>query len=517
MLALVANTILGATTAALTYALAFVMTGRRRAARLAALAVLLFAPFYVYEVLLLKTTAATTLATAALLTLMLARQRNRTWLWLVSGLAFGWLALLRGNTLVVLPFIAIALVVDHLSGRLASRRFFLWIAAVIVGILPATVHNIVAASDLVLTTYQGGTQFWIGNHPGASGTYVPLRPDRGLPGQERFDAVSLAENATGQALFPSQVSSFWFRRGLDFVAAEPGDWLALMFRKTGLFLNNTEVVDVVHIDVFAEFAPHLRLAFLPFGVLAALAVAGVWLRRGLWWWDLPVWAVFVGSLLSVVLFFVFGRYRVPVAPLLAVLAGAGIDQLATLVRVRRLAEVLVAAALFSIVVIIALLPVPEDSPLVSYNTLGGLYLRQGRADEARECFERVVAAAPGSAGLRVNLALAYERLGDPCTAAGHRLTAEGLWRVEDATTGDLVVLVQYLENAAALQQDTADCPGASTDPTLGQRAQAVAKELDDRQRQGVFVPSDQVAQLINRFLVTSRPGENGELATLDIS
>ena len=49
-------------------------------------------------------------------------------------------------------------------------------------------------------------------------------------------------------------------------------------------------------------------------------------ERAEWWWDLPLWAATAGSAVSVVLFFVFGRYRVPIAPLLAVLAGAGLDQ-----------------------------------------------------------------------------------------------------------------------------------------------------------------------------------------------
>jgi len=500
---LVLNATLGAATVALTFALAFVMTGRHRTARMAAAGVLLFAPFYMYEVFLLKTTAAATLSIAALLLLMLARRRDHWALWFISGLGFGWLALLRGNTLVVLPFVAVALIIDHLDGRLATPRLILWTAAVVIGILPATVHNLVAAHDLVPTTYQGGTQFWIGNHPGASGTYVPLRPGRGLPGQERFDAISLAEEAAGHELSPSQVSAFWFRQGIEYVRSEPGAWLRLMVRKTGLFLANDEIVDVVHISVFSEHEPQLRLAFLPFGFLAALAIPGIWFRRTSWHTDLPVWATAFGSLVSVVLFFVFGRYRVPIAPLLAVLAGVGIDQFIIGLRAHRWFEISVAATLTIGIGSIALLPVPESSPLISYNTLGGLYLRQGRAEEARACFEKVVTAYPNNTPLRVNLALALEQLGDPCTAARHRETVDTQWWLAVTRAGDLVDLIQYLKNADQLQLDSAVCQDGGSDPKLRARMTSVAQNLDVRHRQGLFQPSEDVEILIARYLQTN--------------
>ena len=39
---------------------------------------------------------------------------------------------------------------------------------------------------------QFGTNFYIGNHEGATGQYIPLRPDRGTPEYERDDATALA-------------------------------------------------------------------------------------------------------------------------------------------------------------------------------------------------------------------------------------------------------------------------------------------------------------------------------------
>ena len=48
-----------------------------------------------------------------------------------------------------------------------------------------------------LTTSQFGSNFYIGNNPGADGTYVSLRFGRGAPEYERQDATELAEHASG--------------------------------------------------------------------------------------------------------------------------------------------------------------------------------------------------------------------------------------------------------------------------------------------------------------------------------
>ena len=49
-----------------------------------------------------------------------------------------------------------------------------------------------------VTTSQFGPNFYIGNNPGADGTYQSLRFGRGAPEYERQDATELAERALGR-------------------------------------------------------------------------------------------------------------------------------------------------------------------------------------------------------------------------------------------------------------------------------------------------------------------------------
>ena len=84
-----------------------------------------------------------------------------------------------------------------------------------------------AGGELILTTYQGGTNFYIGNHQGALGVYTPIRQGRETPAFEGRDAVLEASQRSGRQLSPAQVSRFWFREGLHFARQHPGEFLRL--------------------------------------------------------------------------------------------------------------------------------------------------------------------------------------------------------------------------------------------------------------------------------------------------
>ncbi|MCP4900964.1 MAG: tetratricopeptide repeat protein [bacterium] len=488
VLALILHSILGATNVVLVYALALVASGRRRPARLAAAMVMLYGPYWMLEVLVLKTTLATTMSTAAFVGLLISLRHPRSGLWLAGGLLFGLLTLVRGNTLVLIPALVVVLVIYHLKGRLQSRFLWLWLVGIGLGILPATVHNAIAASDLVLTTYQGGTQFWIGNHEEAPGTYVSLLPNRSLPWEEKHDAISIAEHASGEPLFPSQVSTWWLGQGLEYVRSHPGEWLTLILRKAWLFHANAELVDVVDIRVLRELEPQLWLAPLPFGFVVSLAAVGILLTLRRWRDDGVLWVATAASAGSVVLFFVFSRYRTPVVSLYVVLAAIALDRLVRLWRVRRIRQAIPALLAGAAVGVGSFLPVPHNDTSTAWNTLGGLLRRQGDMAGAQACFEKVVAAAPGRILLRTNLALVLEDQGQPCVAIQHRRAIHSVLvaRVEaGATHNDLLELVI---NGMALANDLRVC-GVSQEATqIRHSISAPAKWLLAEQQVDRFAP-----------------------------
>lgn len=116
------------------------------------------------------------------------------------------------------------------------------------------------------------------------------------------------------------------------------DWSRLQFvegrfanrqiaRKAALTFNAAEIADTESLDVYAEWSSLLR-ALRPFdcGALFGLAAFGVALTarhwRRLWF----LYAIGTTYALSVVVFYVFARYRFPLVPVLLVLAAGVVVQ-----------------------------------------------------------------------------------------------------------------------------------------------------------------------------------------------
>ena len=192
---------------------------------------------------------------------------------------------------------------------------------------PVVGRNYSVDGGFYLTTSQFGSNFYIGNNPNADGTYASIRFGRGAPEFERLDAKEVAEEAVGHALSPSEVSSFWAGRAFDYITSQPVSWLKLTGRKILLLFNRTEMLDTEAQESYAEFSTPLRVLgwFGHFGILMPLAIAGMiatWPdRRRL----SIVYALALAYAASVVMFFVFARYRYPLVPFLIVFAAAPFD------------------------------------------------------------------------------------------------------------------------------------------------------------------------------------------------
>jgi tetratricopeptide (TPR) repeat protein len=242
------------------------------------------------------------------------------------GLALGLLALARENALLLVGVLgAWLLALPGLAGRRRLLLAGVFAAGVAGALAPVALRNLWVGGELHLTTSQFGLNFYLGNHARATGLYQPFEGNRGVE-SERQDAIAQAEHATGRKLSPQEVSDYWAERAFAFLREQPGDWLRLLVRKAVLLVSSLELVDAEDQYLVASYSPVLRAAGFAghFGVLAPLAVLGAfvtWPRRRELWWLHAALAVYTASVL---LFYVVARYRYPLVPFLALLAGAGI-------------------------------------------------------------------------------------------------------------------------------------------------------------------------------------------------
>jgi len=340
--------------------------------------------------------------------------------WLALGLAIGGLSLTRENAIVLAAVIAVWAVAHR------PRAAAAFIAAVAIVVLPVAIRNSVVGGGFYVTTSQFGPNFYIGNNAQADGSYQPLRAGRGTPEYERQDATELAERALGRKLSPADVSSYWTGRALEFITARPARWLELVGRKAVLLLNRTEMVDTESQESHADWSPVLRIASIVghFGVLVPLATLGMiamWPERKRW---SILYALAAAYAVSVVLFYVFARYRYPLVPLLVVFAAAGLMQAAAgwraAVQSRRASWTIAAVGAVAVLSNWPLLSASMNRAVTEQNL--GAALQAARLGDAIAHYRRAIELKPDYAPAYNNLgsALRANRQPDAAIAAYRR-------------------------------------------------------------------------------------------------
>lgn len=330
--------------------------GSTRAGFLAALCLALYAPFLMFQTKLLPVIFAALFAVIAVWLSLRAiavasssNLRNLRIDWFLAGISFGLSALLMPQLLLAPFLLGSAMLVNH--GLRRPAAILALAAGVILAVAPVTIRNAVTGHDFVPVSSSAGFNLHLSWNPGATGLIgwppemLEFRKDGkamiGVSEQQEFQRL-YAEQQTGHSLSPSQVSAFWTRRSLNFIFGRPAKATALLLRKFWLTLTNFEFANSYYPELERRLAPPLRTAFLPWALVLGLGLAGMiltWSRRRAL---LPVYVLPAAIPLSLLIFFVNSRYRLPAIPMLCVLAGLGID--AALTRGRRAWVTLLAVA-----------------------------------------------------------------------------------------------------------------------------------------------------------------------------
>jgi 4-amino-4-deoxy-L-arabinose transferase-like glycosyltransferase len=314
----------------------------------------LYLPSVYYEGMLLKTCLATFLVTVVLVLLSRALRGGGAARWAAVGLVLGLACLTRGNLVLVFPALAAWLVVDRGAvGPLRGRALWTAVIALSAGcllVLGATgLRNRIVGGEWILTTSNAGQNFYIGNNAlNETGRYTRLPFVDPNPKYEERDFAREARRRTGREMTVAETSRFWFGEARSWIADNPGAWLRLVWLKLRVYWSAFEIPDNLDYAMVRETAPVLRLPIPGFGLVAPLGLLGAllcWRRSG---WPRALLIFLVVYSASVVLFFVFSRFRMPMMPALFVLAGfAAVELLRLWSRARDGGEALRRAAAVS--------------------------------------------------------------------------------------------------------------------------------------------------------------------------
>ena len=249
--------------------------------------------------------------------------------YLIVGILTGIAGIFRGNTLVFAGLFFLWLLWKAFKAKQVERKALLNKVAVFTGgvvlmILPLTIHNVLYGHDFVLLTANGGINFYIGNNPRSVGVFVTPRE---FDFYEDMAGRKYASRILHKRLKSSEASSYWYGRGFDFIEQHPWKYAKLEFKKLILFFGKDEdpQTSIMNPDYFAEhYSTILQLPLFGFFFVSLFAIAGLIFSYRFKDNNTPFILLLTGFVIGNILFFVNGRFRLAITPLLMIYAGYAI-------------------------------------------------------------------------------------------------------------------------------------------------------------------------------------------------
>jgi tetratricopeptide (TPR) repeat protein len=337
------------------------------------------------------------LTVLVLLSLLRADRSGSLGRHLLAGALLALFAAARPNILLFLPAAVVW------CGVRGTRKGIALLVGALLLLAPITIRNRIVTGEWVAVSTQGGINFYIGNQRDSDGIHAVFP---GLPSWRNEDVTRLTAARLGRSPTENEVSRYWFREGLKEIAADPVHFAKGIGRKSLLLFTSYEIGNNRDIVLFRRSNPLLSLPFVSFAVLFPLALAGFLYgsaprREALL---LAAFLLFYG--LSVVLFFVCARFRVPMLIPLFPFAARGLVLLSERARERSLRTLAPVLGVFLAANIGSSLDpfhVHEVAEGQEAFHRGNVEARRGNADQAIEAYREAIGKASGLAGAHYHL------------------------------------------------------------------------------------------------------------------
>jgi len=207
---------------------------------------------------------------------------------------------------------------------------------------------------------------------------------------------------------------WYLARTWEYITDNPGSYLGGLVNKTIQLMSGREIPRNIDPYMLRQDSVLLRGLMwkmggfgFPMGLLLPLAVVGLFRLRGRESWLLTMSLVILA--MSVILVFVTARYRVPLIPLLAIAAAAGVWELVDLTRNRRWRPLLPAGTGLIGLILLGCLPGPFPPERIDYapelqGCLANAHHSAGRLLQAEDAFHEALELDPQYVGAMLGLA-----------------------------------------------------------------------------------------------------------------
>ncbi len=342
---------------------------------------------------------------------------------LLAGVVLGLLTLLRPNMLLLFPLFFFWILfskrdVNDPSGKqvVVKRKLkilpaVIFCAGMFAVIFPVTIRNFRVSGEFVLISLNGGVTFCQANNPYAKGVFTPLPGFSGDIMQQRLEERYYAQAQEKKNLSDPEVSRFWFRKGLEFIRENPLGALILEGKKFFYFFDNYEHSLEYSFEIEKKYTRNI--AFLPFGILIAFAILGL-IGTYPWRGKLPLVFYLGVQFLTVMIFYMSSRYRLPAVPVYAMFAGAGLTAFMEMLKRKSFQKIVVSAVLLAGFAAFSFMKtgdVYRYEEASAYGNLGTAFTSLGMTDDAISAFKKQYELDPESAFAMFNIGVVLANAG----------------------------------------------------------------------------------------------------------
>ncbi|KPJ50548.1 hypothetical protein AMJ40_02490, partial [candidate division TA06 bacterium DG_26] len=341
----------------------------------------------------------------------------------VSGLLLGLSTIARPNALILIPFVLIWLWVS--SDRMLLQRSLILLSAISLIVCPVLIRNYLVGKDFVPVAFQGGINFYIGNNPHSDGRTAIAPGTRAGWFEGYEDAIRIAEETEGRQLKPSEISNFWLSKGIEFMVERPWSYFRLLMKKFVFFWHGCELSNNKEIYFFTRYSSLLKAVLwkswlcFPFGVISPLFFVGLFLSLK-YERERRMHLVFFSGLIlmymvSVVIFFVCARFRIPVLPFVIMFAAYALYWIVRELSRKNLLGVMgycVVTLLLGFFLNFDFAGLKKTNPSLMHYTLGTVYQKKQLLGDAKREYEEALRVDPGFSKPYNNLGIIYSGEGN---------------------------------------------------------------------------------------------------------
>jgi 4-amino-4-deoxy-L-arabinose transferase-like glycosyltransferase len=265
----------------------------------------------------------------------------------------------RPNILLFVFFCTFWLLVKFRKSVKKSLFYSLFfLCSVALFILPIFIRNYFVGKDIVPVTASAGIIFYSSNNPEALGyLYVPPEEvlsmiDKQITGQLKNTDITVEHkvyrdmviSALGKELKPSQISQYWFKKGIQFIKNHPLQYLSLELRKIFFSVNSYEICDTT--DAYINYVSMSKMPLFNFGIILSLGLLGIAASVKHWKNLALLYFAIATYFLTLLIFFVSSRMRLPMVGCLIVFSAYSIIYGCNLLKNRKYIKLLSFIGLF---------------------------------------------------------------------------------------------------------------------------------------------------------------------------